>query len=43
MTPTLLRLAPLPQRRIVGTLSDTATLLQALGLSETTATAVARP
>lgn len=34
MTPTLLRLAPLPLRKIVGTLSDTATLLQALDLAE---------
>ena len=34
MTPTLLRLAPSPMRKIVGTLSDTATLLQALDLPE---------
>lgn len=34
MTPTLLRLAPSPVRKIVGTLSDTATLLQALDLPE---------
>lgn len=34
MTPTLLRLAPSPQRKIVGTLSDTATLMQALDLPE---------
>ena len=34
MTPTLLRLAPLPLRKIVGTLSDTATLMQALDLPE---------
>lgn len=32
MTPTLVRLSPLPQRRIVGTLSDTATVVQALEL-----------
>lgn len=32
MTPTLLRLAPLPLRKIVGTLSDTSTLMQALDL-----------
>lgn len=32
MTPTLVRLAPSPVRRIVGTLSDTQTLLQAMGL-----------
>lgn len=32
MTPTLVLLSPLPNRRIVGTLSDTATLLLALGL-----------
>ena len=32
MTPTLIRLLPLPTRRIVGTLSQTETLLQALGL-----------
>lgn len=34
MTPTLLRLAPLPLRKVVGTLSDTATLMQALDLPE---------
>lgn len=34
MTPTLLRVAPSPLRRIVGTLSDTATLMQALELPE---------
>lgn len=34
MTPTLLRLAPAPVRRIVGNLSDTATLLQALDLPQ---------
>lgn len=34
MTPTLLRLAPSPRRTIVGTLSDTATLVQALELPE---------
>ena len=32
MTPTLVRLAPLPVVRIVGTLSDPQPLLQALGL-----------
>lgn len=32
MTPTLIRLAPSPARRIVGTLSLTQTVLQALGL-----------
>ena len=32
MTPTLVRLQPLPARRIVGTLSQTDTVLQALAL-----------
>ncbi|MEO7208287.1 MAG: circadian clock KaiB family protein [Steroidobacteraceae bacterium] len=32
MTPTLLRLAPLPIRRIVGTLIDTPRVLETLGL-----------
>jgi circadian clock protein KaiB len=32
VTPTLVRLSPLPVRKIVGDLSDTATVLQALGL-----------
>jgi len=32
MTPTLLRLAPLPIRRVVGTLMDTQRVLEALGL-----------
>lgn len=32
MTPTLVRLAPVPVRRIVGTLSRTQIVLQALGL-----------
>ncbi len=32
MTPTLIKLAPPPVRRIVGTLSQTQTVLQALGL-----------
>jgi circadian clock protein KaiB len=32
MTPTLVRLAPLPGRRIVGSLSHTQSVLQALGL-----------
>jgi circadian clock protein KaiB len=37
MTPTLLKLAPLPARRIVGTLSQARPLLQALGLPEAVA------
>ena len=32
MTPTLVKLGPLPARRIVGTLSQTEPVLQALGL-----------
>ena len=32
MTPTLVKLAPAPMRRIVGSLGQTATVLQALGL-----------
>lgn len=32
MTPTLIKLAPLPVRTIVGTLSQTQTVLQVLGL-----------
>jgi circadian clock protein KaiB len=32
MTPTLVKFAPTPGRRIVGTLSQTQTVLQALGL-----------
>jgi len=32
MTPTLIKLAPAPVRRIVGTLSDTQAVLHALGL-----------
>jgi circadian clock protein KaiB len=32
MTPTLIKLAPSPNRRVVGTLSQTEPLLQALGL-----------
>ena len=32
MTPTLIKLAPSPNRRIVGTLSQTQPVLQALGL-----------
>jgi circadian clock protein KaiB len=32
MTPTLVKLAPLPERTLVGTLSQTQTVLQALGL-----------
>lgn len=43
MTPTLLRLTPLPQRRIVGTLSDTATLMQALDLPQGGTSAPAGP
>jgi circadian clock protein KaiB len=43
MTPTLLRLAPAPLRKIVGTLSDTATLMQALDLMEPGALAAERP
>jgi circadian clock protein KaiB len=34
MTPTLVRLAPLPLRKIVGTLSDVPTLMQALDLPD---------
>ena len=33
MTPTLIQLAPLPMRRIVGTLTDTSTVLSTLGLA----------
>ena len=40
MTPTLVKLAPFPTRKIVGTLSQTQTVLQALGL-ETPAEAAA--
>ena len=36
MTPTLVKLAPLPVRKIIGTLSQTLTVLQALGLDATT-------
>ena len=32
MTPTLVKLAPLPMQRIVGTLSDTQAVVHALGL-----------
>jgi circadian clock protein KaiB len=35
MTPTLLRLAPAPERKIVGTLSQTGPVLMALGLGAT--------
>ncbi len=42
MTPTLLRLAPAPHRKIVGTLSDTTTLMQALNLPEVGAVASAQ-
>jgi circadian clock protein KaiB len=37
MTPTLVKLAPLPERRIVGTLSRTAPVLLALGVEGTAA------
>lgn len=37
LTPTLIKLSPLPVRRIVGTLSHTATVLQVLGLGVTRA------
>jgi circadian clock protein KaiB len=37
MTPTLVKLAPSPARRIVGTLSQTAPLLHALGLENVAA------
>jgi circadian clock protein KaiB len=40
MTPTLVKLAPFPAQRIVGTLSQTQTVLRALGL-ETPAEAAA--
>lgn len=43
MTPTLLRLEPSPVRKIVGTLSDTATLMQALDLPELGTLTSARP
>lgn len=36
MTPTLLRLAPTPLREIIGTLSDSETVMQALDLPEPT-------
>ncbi|CAM5796832.1 circadian clock KaiB family protein [Rhizobacter fulvus] len=39
MTPTLVRLSPLPVRKVIGTLSDTATLLRALNLPEPAAAA----
>lgn len=39
MTPTLLKLMPAPTRKIVGTLSQTETVLQALGLAAETAAA----
>lgn len=35
MTPTLLKLAPEPARKVVGTLSDVATVVQALDLPDT--------
>lgn len=34
LTPTLIKLSPLPVRRIVGTLSEPLTVLRALGLAE---------
>lgn len=34
MTPTLIKIFPLPTRRIVGTLSEPRTVLRALGLAE---------
>lgn len=34
LTPTLIKLSPLPIRRIVGTLSEPHTVLRALGLAE---------
>ncbi|MDC6166698.1 circadian clock KaiB family protein [Paucibacter sp. XJ19-41] len=34
LTPTLIRLAPVPQRRIVGSLTQTRPVLLALGLTE---------
>jgi circadian clock protein KaiB len=37
MTPTLVKLAPLPVRRIVGTLGQTETVVEALGLEASTA------
>ena len=37
MTPTLVKLVPAPVRRIVGTLSETLTVLQALGLETSSA------
>jgi circadian clock protein KaiB len=37
MTPTLVKLAPSPVRMIVGTLSQTQSVLQALGLETSTA------
>ncbi len=37
MTPTLVKLAPSPVRRIVGTLSQAQTVLQALGLESVAA------
>jgi circadian clock protein KaiB len=41
MTPTLLKLAPAPVRRIVGTLSQTQRVLETLGLETGAATVVA--
>jgi len=38
VTPTLVRLEPKPERMIVGSLSDTARVVEALGLNEETLT-----
>ncbi len=35
MTPTLLKYAPAPERKIIGTLSQTTPVLEALGLEQT--------
>lgn len=43
MTPTLIKLGPGPVRTVVGTLSDAATLLQALNLPDGDDTRGARP
>jgi circadian clock protein KaiB len=37
LTPTLIKLSPLPARRIVGTLTQTQTVMQALGLDDSAA------
>ena len=36
MTPTLVRVAPLPQRKVVGTLTDRDTVLQVMGIARVT-------